>query len=141
MSFDLFRSFLPLRNPIGFGAVDFVELAIAIALLAAVMARERLGRAALRLAGHPRACMAILAVLPVVLRLALLPSHPVPVGAGADDFSYLLLADTLRHFRLANPTPPLYRFFQAVFVLQQPRYASIFPLGQGIALCAGWMIF
>jgi len=27
--FDLFRSFLPLHNPIGFGAADFMEFALA----------------------------------------------------------------------------------------------------------------
>jgi len=30
--FDFFRSFLPLHNPIGFGASDFIELALAALL-------------------------------------------------------------------------------------------------------------
>ena len=31
--FDLFRSFLPLHNPIGFGATDFIELELAALLV------------------------------------------------------------------------------------------------------------
>ena len=36
--FSLFYSFLPLHNPIGFGAADFIELALAILLVAAALA-------------------------------------------------------------------------------------------------------
>lgn len=85
--------------------------------------------------------MAFLAALAIVLRLLLLPHCPVPVPSGSDDFSYLLLGDTLAHFRLANPTHPLYPFFESIFVLQQPAYSSIFPPGQGMALAFGEVIF
>ena len=80
-------------------------------------------------------------MLPIVLRLALLPRHPLPTPRICDEFSYLLLADTLTHFRLANPTHPMHAFFEALFVQQEPRYASIYPLGQGIVLALGRMIF
>lgn len=139
--FDWFRSFLPLHNPIGFGAADFIELALAVLLVAAVVARRRLEMPALRLAKNTRWCLVLLGALPVVLRLALLPRFPAPAPSGADDFSYLLLADTLRHFRLANPMHPLHQFFEAVFILQQPSYSSIFPIGQGLVLALGWMLF
>jgi hypothetical protein len=36
---DLFRSFLPLHNPLGFGASDFIELALAMLLVVLVLAR------------------------------------------------------------------------------------------------------
>ena len=39
----------------------------------------------------------------MVLRLAMLHTSPIPTALGADDFSYLLLGDTLSHFRLTNP--------------------------------------
>jgi hypothetical protein len=81
--------------------------------------------------------MLLLAGLTIALRLALLSSHPVPTPQGADDYSYLLLGDTLAHFRLANPTHPLHRFFETNFVLQQPSYSSIYPLGPALAL-ASW---
>jgi len=58
-----------------------------------------------------------------------------------DEFSHLLVADTLRHFRLANPAHPMHRFFETFFVLQEPTYSSIYPAGQGVALALGWAIF
>jgi hypothetical protein len=36
---------------------------------------------------------------------------------------------------------PLHQFFETFFVLQEPAYASIFPLGQGLILAIGWTIF
>jgi hypothetical protein len=136
--FDLFRSFLPLHNPIGFGAADFIEFALAAVLVAMIVFWRNIVTAAHWLAARPRLSMAVLAVLPVAMRLALLPHHPVPTPSGSDDFSYLLLADTLRHLRFANPVHPMHEFFEAVFVLQEPSYSSIFPLGQGMVLTLGW---
>jgi hypothetical protein len=85
-------------------------------------------------------CGLLLAAAPVFLRLLLLTHHPEPIPAGADDFSYLLLSDTLAHFRLANPPHPMHRFFEANFVLQEPHYSSIFPPGQGLFLAAGQIL-
>ena len=135
--FDWFRSFLPLHNPIGFGAADFVELEIATLLLLLIVLRGRVAAIARQFAAQTWWCMGALFTAALILRLALLPTHPVPHGAGADDFSYLLLGDTLAHFRLANATHPMHRFFEAVFILQEPSYASIYPIGQGIALALG----
>ena len=139
--FDLFRSFLPLHNPIGFGAADFIELALAALLLVFVLARERIEPVAKKLAGTTGWCMLFLGGLTIVLRLALLAPHPVPTAQGADDYSYLLLGDTLAHFRLANPTHALNRFFETNFVLQQPSYSSIYPLGPALALAFGQIVF
>jgi hypothetical protein len=136
--FDLFRSFLPLHNPIGFGASDFIEIALATILVVLVLAWRQILPACCWLARHPKITIAILAALPIALRLLLLPHYPLPTPAGSDDFSYLLLADTLSHFRLANPSHPMHQFFEAIFVLQQPTYSSIFPLGQGMVLTLGW---
>jgi hypothetical protein len=138
--FDFFRSLLPLHNPIGFGAADFIELALAALIVLLLLGRAELEPLALRLAARPAWCMAALAALVIVLRLALLPVAPVPTPAGTDDFSYLLLADTLRHFRMANPPHAMSRFFEADFILQHPTYASIFPLGQGLAIAVGWVV-
>jgi len=51
-----------------------------------------------------------------------------------DEFGHLLAADTLRHFRLANPMHPMHQFFETFFALQEPSYSSIYPIGQGLAL-------
>ena len=139
---DPLRFFLPLRNPAGFGAADFIELVLAIVLVLMVLAsRPLIERYARKLAEHTGWSMLLLASLPIALRLALLPQYPIPSPNVSDDFSYLLLADTLRHFRLANPPHPLHQFFETFFVLQEPTYSSIFPLGQGVVLALSWTIF
>ena len=139
---DLLRFFLPLRNPIGFGAADFIELGLVLLLaLLALASRPWIESQARRIAERTGWCMLLLALLPIALRLALLPQYPIPSPGVSDDFSYLLLADTLRHFRLANPPHSLPQFFETFFVLQQPSYSSIFPLGQGLVLAIGWTIF
>jgi hypothetical protein len=138
--FQLQRFFLPLQNPLGFGLGDFVELGMAALLAAAILLRGRIEALLRALAARPAWSMAMLAALPIVLRLALLPHHPVPVAQTSDDFSYLLLGDTLTHFRLANPMHPMRRFFETVFVLQEPAYASIYPLGQGFVLALGELL-
>ncbi|MBV8817557.1 MAG: hypothetical protein JO022_04315, partial [Acidobacteriaceae bacterium] len=86
-------------------------------------------------------CLLFLFVAPIVLRLVLLPVRPVPVPDVYDAFGHLLVADTLRHWRLANPPHPLSQFFETFFVLQTPAYSSIYPLGQGIVLALGRALF
>jgi hypothetical protein len=138
----LFRSFVPQQNPLGFSAPDFLELALAIFLAVLVWAsRSWIEPLAARVARRTAWCMLLLAILPIALRLALLPHHPVPSPDVYDEFGHLLVADTLRHWRLANPPHPLHEFFETFFVLQQPAYGSIYPLGQGIALALGRAIF
>src|SRR5579862_7869193 len=110
------------------------------ALLAGVLLWRPLERIARGLAVKRVWCGLLLAVTPVLLRLALLPHHPEPTPAGADDFSYLLLSDTLAHSRLTNPPHAMQRFFEANFILQEPSYSSIFPLGQGLFLAAGQIL-
>jgi hypothetical protein len=140
--FHLFRSFVPRLNPIGFAASDFIEIILALVFVVLALAwRHWIAPFGRRLAQRTGWSMALLAVLPIALRLALLPQYPIPTPNVSDDFSYLLIADTLRHFRLANPTHPLHQFFETFFVLQQPAYASIFPLGQGLIIALGWTIF
>ncbi len=139
--FELFRSFLPLHNPIGFGATDFVELEVAILLVLLIALHAGVGGWARKLAARTPWALLALAVLPVALRLALLWQSPAPVPNGSDEFSHLLAADTLRHGRLANPVHPLHQFFETTFVLQQPSYSSIFPVGQAIVLAVGRAIF
>ena len=140
--FDFFRSFLPLHNPIGFGAGDLLELTLAALLVTGtILWNPYLGGYALRLSSRTGWCMGLLAIAPVALRLALLPHHPAPAPQVYDEFGHLLVADTLRHLRLANPPHALPQFFETQFVLQEPSYSSIYPIGQGLILALGWTLF
>jgi hypothetical protein len=139
--FHWFRSFLPMHNPIGFGAGDFIELVLAAGLLFAAFAWKWWQDALRRFAHRTGWCILALFLAPIALRLALLPLHPVPTAAGSDDFSYLLLGDTLAHGRLANPVHPMHRFFETVFVLQEPSYSSIYPLGPALPIALGKFVF
>ncbi len=140
--FDLFRSFLPLHNPIGFGAADFIELAFTVLLVViAMMFRPWIEPYARRLSVNTRWSMVLVGALPVALRLALLPHHAIPSPAVSDEFSHLLVADTLLHLRLANPAHSMHRFFETYFVLQEPTYSSIYAIGQGLVLAVGRVLF
>ena len=127
--------------PFRFGSADALELVAGILIAALLFIAPWVERWARALAVRTRLSMAILAALPVALRLLLLPHHPLPRPNIRDDFGHLLVADTLLHGRLANPTHPLHEFFETTFVLQQPTYSSIYPLGQGLLLAAGRLLF
>jgi hypothetical protein len=136
--FRIFRSFLPMSNPFGFGTSDWVVLALAMLLAGLLVVMRWVAPYAREISKRTLLSMGLLFAMAILLRIALLPQSPVPIPSGADDFSYILLGDTLRHLRLANAAHPLHRFFEAVFILQEPTYASIYPLGQGIVLAFGW---
>jgi hypothetical protein len=140
--FQIFRTFQPFQNPMGFGASDFIELAFTILLVvSAFFWRPWIEPYFFKLAYRPGWSMLALAVLPIALRLLLLPGHPVPSPSVSDEFSHLLNADTLLHFRMANPPHPLHKFFETLDVLQEPAYSSIYAIGQGAALAFGRLIF
>src|SRR4051812_40915203 len=122
------RTFLSPNDPLGFGLADYVEV-FAIAILAILIAGWTLApRMRGRISPEARWWILIFAIFPVVLRLCLLGRSPAPIPSGADDFSFILLADTLRHLRLSNPPLPFPEFFEQVFVLQQPTHSSMYPL-------------
>ncbi len=93
------------------------------------------------IAGPPRVTMLTCAVLPVVLRLLLLPFVPVPEPSIHDEFSHLLLADTLAHGRITNRTPAMWTHFETIHVIQKPTYNSMYPPAQGVFLAVGEVLF
>ena len=93
-----------------------------------------------QLAGQKRRAVVIVGLLALCGRGALLPILITPDPHINDEFGHLLLADTLAHGRLANPTPAMWRHFETFHVLMRPTYVSIYPPAQGLALAIGEII-
>jgi hypothetical protein len=136
MTYSIFHSTRALQN--------FLEVLAALALIAAwVLPRagsrwhrlfeERFAR----LAADRSKAIATAALVPMLARLLLLPVFPIPQPRVHDEFSYLLLGDTLAHGRLSNPAPPEWRHFETEYEIVRPTYASQYQPAQGIALAAG----
>ena len=93
-----------------------------------------------RFARHRTAACWTVGVAAIVLRCALIPVLPIPQPVVADDFSHLLMADTLLHGRVTNPTHPLWMHFETLHVIQRPHYGSDYFPGNGAVLAASRFI-
>jgi hypothetical protein len=132
---------MPPDSPVGFAPADWLLLLItALFLLAAFTWRPAIEQAFAGLARSTRSCLLLLFLLPIILRLLLLPQHPVPTPGLFQDFGDLLVADTLLHGRLANPPHVMHQFFETFFVLQEPTYSSTYPLAMGLVLALGRLL-
>jgi hypothetical protein len=120
-----------------------LELSLAAAILAFLFPRsgirffERVKEWLLRLASRPLLCGLLVALLPLVIRFAMLPWVPPPAPAIQEEFSNLLEADTFAHGRLANPPHPMSVFFDDVQIVQFPKYVSARMPGTAIFLWLG----
>jgi hypothetical protein len=60
-----------------------------------------------------------------------------PVPRIHDEFSYILMGETLAHGHVANSSPPLFEFFDTFHVLVRPTYVSKYFPAQGVFLALG----
>jgi hypothetical protein len=129
--------------------LTLIEAGLTAIAFAVSFALPRLGRSAysrieqafVGLSRRKSLSVVVVGVAALVLRLAILPICPIPLPFVADDFSFLLAADTFFHGRLTNPTPVMWIHFETIHETMVPTYQSMYFPAQGLLLASGKLLF
>ena len=136
------EAFFDLIAPAVNALVDFVgRFWPSLLLMAGAFLLARSGRRAPRIsAPSPRIAYAIVFALSLVTGILTFAFRGEPMHDYADDFGYLLTADTFLHGRLTNPPLPLSAHFDSLYALQRPTYAAVYLPGNGLVLALGRLL-
>lgn len=94
-----------------------------------------------RFAQRRHLVIAVIGLVPLVLRILLLPIQPIPEPYIHDEFTHLFAAETFAEGRLSNPTHPLWEHFETMYIHHQPTYMAKYFPGQAFLLAVGKVVF